>query len=123
MRKKYKIINILIQSQKKRKNSFEVKIQNKKTCLVVLNFLWLNKIIYGYTLKYPKKYIVYLKHNKYGFNTLFKKIKKNLGLKNIKNLHNRNKNTFFIIRTGGSFINVKEIKLKKIGGFVFYSIF
>ena len=114
-------ISIISQRQKQKQILLKLYIKNIKQ-INLMNFLWINSIIYGYTKK-NNILLVYLKYNKLSCCMNFIKINKNNNIITLKKNKNWNKNSFLIIKTNKGFTNIKNSIEKKIGGFVLYSLF
>lgn len=117
-----KLIGSIIIHQRKKKTSFILK-NFKLSSIKLLDFLWYNKIISGYTKTATKNtIIVFLKHNKY-WTIPFKKINTNIRFSRFKQKISWSKNTFFIVKTTIGLLSQYQIKDKQIGGFICYKIF
>lgn len=116
-----KLISNIIQKMSKQHITCTVVIKNQKE-LTFLNYLWYNKIIYGYSLSSNNKYTLYLKHRIINNTINFEQIKKMETFKTLLKNKFWSKNNFYIINTIKGFISINQIKILKIGGYVLHKI-
>ena len=127
--KKYTKITIIsryIQILKKQKYVFKyIQYINKKE-IKLLEFLWLNKYIYGFSLNennFQKKQIIMIYLKPIKFSSLsYIKINKFKNIKQIRKTQNWAKNSCFIIITLKGIITLKHALKNTIGGFLFYKL-
>lgn len=120
-----KVLIQIFQGLQKLKNKIILQNLNVKD-LLFFDFLWTNKIIYGYTRFFVNKlnqYIVFLKYNKITSTPTSFFVGENFKYIVLKKEKNWAKNTFFIISTKIGFLNSKDIGIKKIGGFLIGKLF
>lgn len=115
------IINYIIQKQCKKHNSCFIKtISNIQ--IKLLNFLWINKLIYGYKRINVKYYVLFFKNRIRNNKKIYNKYNKMLNTRTLIKLKVWNTNNLFIINNNKNFFNIKQINLLKIGGFISYKI-
>lgn len=115
------VINFLIQKQCKKQNSCFFKNANT-VHIKLFYFLWLSKLIYGYTKINQNNFILFLKSRIKQNKKIYQKYNKMLTAKNLMKIRIWNKNNFFIINNNNNFLNLKQIKFLKIGSFISYKI-
>jgi ribosomal protein S8 len=103
----------------------------KKTKIIIelLNALWDEKIIYGYSLLKSNFVKVFLKFNKVG-KSLIQKINLfstagrhvYMSIYDIKNLSRTNKNFFFFFSTSKGILSQKKASALNLGGEILFSI-
>jgi len=120
--KKNIIIPFLLQILKKQKLIGTLTAKKTKTNVCILQFLWLHKIIFGYTIKQEKDILIYLKYNKMT-NLLFLKCNLYKGSKSFQKMRKECPNTFFIIASTNGLLSINKILSYKIGGFLMYKLF
>lgn len=119
----YTVFPLLIQAIQKIKLKHTFYINNKES-LTFLNFLWENKIIYGYYFnKWTKLGTIFLKYSITGNNFKFKKYFKPCHLKKIKTEKEWSKNSFFIFKTKTGIFTIQQTLHQKVGGFLLYKIY
>lgn len=114
------ISKIVIANQK---NKLGVCVSIKKNELKLIEYLWLNGFIYGYSKINHNYYYIFLKYVK--SNTIFKKVNycnKKKSYKQLKLLNRLSKNNFCFIKTVKGIYSQKESIKKGIGGYVFAEI-
>lgn len=121
--KKTPLLSIIKQIVIKQKYIFKlIKNINKKE-LNLLEFLWIEKYIFGFSLKTLLNeknnfIIVYLKINKLNNNLLCQKLNIYKNKKEIQQIKKWSKNSFFIIITTKGILNAQKSITRKIGGFI-----
>jgi len=103
----------------KKQNKIKVKIYLEKKDICLLDFLWIQGFIYGYTKIDLKVYCIFLKPNVDNFmfqDLIF--LKGYVNVHKLKSLSYREKNKIFIVKTlKGVFSNKVCIK-KGLGGYL-----
>lgn len=123
MKKKSILYITLKQSLSKLKIKQDLLLQNK-LCTNFSNFLWKQKLIYGYSIISIKKVAyVYLKYDTNGNNILINRNFKPINIHLLYQKLNWEKHTFYIIKTLKGILTLKEASLRKIGGFLLFKFF
>lgn len=115
------LINFIIQNQTKFKNSCFFSVSNKNQ-VELLNFLWKNKIIYGYIFRNQKNVLIYIKNRLYNKPVEYNKINKYINNKNLKKCQIWFKNNFFIINVNKKWFTANQLKTIGIGGYIKYKL-
>lgn len=122
--KKTALINIIKQTLMKKKYILKLVQHINKKEINLLEFMWLNKYIHGFSLK-PISYnnnknliIIYSKINKLTNNLLYIKLNISKDKKKIQQMEKWSKNSFFIVITTKGILNIKKSINYKIGGFI-----
>jgi len=122
--KKNQIIPIILQILKKQKLILNMYQQINTITIKLLEFLWLYKLIFGFTTKRNLRLTtVYLKYNLLNNNLSITKPKLFCQMKNLRKKQNWSKNSFFILVTTKGILTVKQAIAYNIGGFVLYKLF
>jgi len=122
--KKNQIIPIILQILKKQKLILNMYQQINTITIKLLEFLWLHKLIFGFTTKRNLRLTtVYLKYNLLNNNLSITKPKLFCQMKNLRKKQNWSKNSFFILVTTKGILTVKQAIAYNIGGFVLYKLF
>jgi len=122
--KKNKIIPIILQILKKQKLILKISYKEDKITIVLLEFLWLHKLICGFKIqRHCESIIIYLKNNEMNTNLKCDKYKHYNNINTLKKKQKWFKNSFFIIKTTKGILTIKQCVTIKIGGFLLYKFF